>query len=57
MKVDARYASITVEPRPGGWALVASRVLDRERWQARRAIVGSLAAASGQGSLDELRAS
>jgi hypothetical protein len=31
--------------------------VDRERWQARRAIVGSLAAASGQGSLDELRAS
>ena len=55
MKVDAHYASITVEPRPGGWALVASRVLDRERWEARREIVGSLATASGRDSLDELR--
>jgi hypothetical protein len=55
VKVDAHYASITVEPRPGGWALVASRVLDRERWEARREIVGSLATASGRDSLDELR--
>ncbi len=55
VEVDARYASITVEARAGGWALVASRVVDRERWQARRQIVESLARGDGQGSLDELR--
>jgi len=55
VEVDARYASVTIEPRPGGWAVVASRVVERERWKARREIVESLTTGTGQGSLDELR--
>jgi hypothetical protein len=49
VEVEARYASVTIEPRPGGWALVASRVVDRDRWKARREIVESLTTASGAG--------
>jgi len=33
--------------------IVASRIDDAERWQARQAIVASLAAVDAQGSLDE----
>lgn len=34
--IDHRYKSVTVERRPGGWALIAHRVTDSERARIRR---------------------
>ena len=39
--VDTRYQSVTVERRPGGWAIVATRLRSRERGAIRAAVRAS----------------
>lgn len=49
VRVDRRYAAVKVERRAGGWALVAHRVLERERWEARSALRSALDAPQPEG--------
>lgn len=42
--VDHRYTSVAVERRPGGWAIIAWKVIDPERGRVRRLIRESVGA-------------
>lgn len=43
--VDSSYAEVDIGRVPGGWALFASKVVNREQWKAHRTILESLEAA------------